>query len=359
MTNILISQLGVADPIQNNCDGAMLHIYRHYPIDKVILIDTGATKYQKEDFLQTLNSVREIKSGDVKFHQKSNINPASFEVVQNELMSILIEMMNEWGNKQNIENIYLNVSSGTSALVSVVYSIGQIYQNAKMLQVLLPDRVEHSRDEKCSVVGCGFCRERLKNSKKSSVNTVSKLIKTNADNSRDAKNRCLEIPRNAILQPLADYYVNGGYISKVLICEGVSDVNYLNTILNANGIDDVFVCSGGGTTGVIQNYKLFHSRFSQVYALLDGDIMDHSGEIENLYNTVPEECIFMLKKRAIEKYVTGIEGVKEIIEQGKKRSKDRKTGLSKRKVKISEQATIDNLRRLENELMPLIEKLKS
>lgn len=336
MTNILLSQLGVADPIQNGLDAAMLHIYRHNPIDKVVLFDTGASKYKKDNFLKALNSVREIPENNIYFlDRKDDLPDASdFQACENIIMGELIKLLNKM---KPDDTIYLNLSSGSPALISAVYSVGQIYPNTKMVQVKLPERSEHKR------------------SNGNELPSIEDLIESNADNEASAPNRCVEVMPNLILKPIADYYAKGSFdgIRFIIMVEGISDVDYIELILEHLEISGVLVLPCGGHSQIVKNYPVVAKYFSSIFAIVDGDLNNdlRKTDKKNLVNTIGSGNLHILKRRAIENYLSGrLNNGSEVI------SDLTRLNTSTKKTKQSENATIENIKDLEEELLPVLKK---
>ena len=117
--NILFSPLGGTDPISENnfYDGSMLHICRHYDIDKVYLYMTKEIyeKHEKDDryrfFINKLaeQKNKEIESVIIADKERDNVqeyDPFLFKF-EEEINNIINELN---------DNFFINISSGTPAM---------------------------------------------------------------------------------------------------------------------------------------------------------------------------------------------------------------------------------------------------
>ncbi|MDR0501157.1 MAG: hypothetical protein LBG97_07980 [Coriobacteriales bacterium] len=348
--NILISQLGVADPIQNNRDASMLHIYRHYPIQQVILLDTGATKYKQKDYLKALNSVRPLSAGDLELRSFRTINPASYADCQNVILKTLIKSLKKYQG-QGVK-VFLNATSGTSALTSCVYAVSQLFNNVTAIEVQKETRAENKRTEEP---------------------TIADLIDSNLDARPNQPNRCKEVPKSSLMLPLANAF-NAATVkapkqdkqdkqdkqakqgkqdkqdkqakqSKVLpavkdtaiLVEGPSDVDYIKLILKQYKSKTlVFPC--GGCSNAIDAYEVLKEAYSEVFVVLDGDVS--AGERAKLTKVAGNNTHF-LRKQAIEAYFSW---------------SDIKDKSGKEKKATAKKATYKDVQQLEKELLPVFKR---
>lgn len=114
---LLFSAIGSTDPIRNNYDGPMLHIIRHYRPHKVILFFTKEMgKREKENHIYS----KAIKSIDekikIEYIYSEIINAHDF----NEYSTIIPEYLNKLFDKNESEEILVNISSGTLQLINSI-----------------------------------------------------------------------------------------------------------------------------------------------------------------------------------------------------------------------------------------------
>ena len=142
--NILFSPLGGTDPISENnfYDGSMLHICRHYDIDKVYLYMTKEIyeKHEKDDryrfFINKLaeQKNKEIESVIIADKERDNVqeyDPFLFKF-EEEINNIINELNDD-------DNFFINISSGTPAMKNALVILQDLNEyNCKFIQVSTP-----------------------------------------------------------------------------------------------------------------------------------------------------------------------------------------------------------------------------
>lgn len=133
---ILFSPVGNTDPISENnlYDGAMLHICRHYDIDKVYMyMSEQIFEKEKADhrFTKIIDKLSEKKGGNKKIEWEilhSHIqNVYEFDKFIPEFRKNIKQIMEENPDAQ----LYLNASSGTPGMKSAIVVLGTFgeYEN--------------------------------------------------------------------------------------------------------------------------------------------------------------------------------------------------------------------------------------
>ena len=123
--NILFSPIGMTDPIGNLHDGAMLHICRYYDIDKVYMyMSKEISVFQKKDgrYTYCLDMLSKLKGKKIEYElifREDLEDVHIFDIFIDEFRKIMQEL-----HLQNPDaSIYLNVSSGTTAMKSALQAL--------------------------------------------------------------------------------------------------------------------------------------------------------------------------------------------------------------------------------------------
>lgn len=147
--NILFSPIGTTDPITNLRDGAMLHICRYYPIDKVYLyMSEEINGYHKGDnrYLYCLEKLSE-KLGRKIEHElivKEELRDVHlFDPFIGEFEKIICDIRAEYPNAK----LYLNISSGTPGMKSALQIMAAKYQDTIPIQVATPEKKSNPKVE--------------------------------------------------------------------------------------------------------------------------------------------------------------------------------------------------------------------
>lgn len=177
---LLFSSLGGTDPISNTnmYDGAMLHIVRHYRIDKVYLyMSREIIQYQEEDerYTYCLEKLGELQNREIQYEliRRPELTEVQdfdifYQDFKNEINKIGTEMEED-------DELILNLSSGTPAMKSWLLVIRTMNElSCKAVQVVTPDRAMNEHQHKDY--------------------QVQDLWELDPDNKGGAENRCREVP---------------------------------------------------------------------------------------------------------------------------------------------------------------------
>lgn len=151
--NILFSPVGTTDPVsdKNYYDGSMLHICRHYNIDKVYLYMTKEMweNHQKDNryllFIEKLSAQqnRNIKHEIIADKDRTNVQEYDqFYIRFEEILDGIIK------EKAEDDNIFVNVSSGTPAMKSALIVLQDLKDyECELVQVSTPERKSNDRGQ--------------------------------------------------------------------------------------------------------------------------------------------------------------------------------------------------------------------
>ena len=177
---LLFSPLGGTDPISNTnmYDGAMLHIVRHYRIDKVYLyMSKEIIQYQEADerYTYCLKKLGELQNREIQYElirRPELIEVQDFEIFYREFKEEIDKIRKEMGED---DELILNLSSGTPAMKSWLLVIRTMNElSCKAVQVVTPDRAMNEHRNKDY--------------------QVRDLWELDPDNKEGAENRCREVP---------------------------------------------------------------------------------------------------------------------------------------------------------------------
>ncbi len=177
---LLFSPLGGTDPISNTnmYDGAMLHIVRHYRIDKVYLyMSKEIIQYQEADerYTYCLKKLGELQNREIQYElirRPELIEVQDFEIFYREFKEEIDKIRKEMGED---DELILNLSSGTPAMKSWLLVIRTMNElSCKAVQVVTPDRAMNEHRHKDY--------------------QVKELWELDPDNEEGAENRCREVP---------------------------------------------------------------------------------------------------------------------------------------------------------------------
>lgn len=170
---ILFTPAGDSDPVRGYRDGAILHILRHYPADKVILFLTKDME-EKEDEMHCYTRGIESVAPDVPVEiLRSGITePQKYEkltAMQDAFASVYdAHPEAEW---------LLNVSSGTPQIKTVMALLALDYPRTKAIQVPSPERKSNRGNHPCRT-----------------AEELIEMLDCNEDAESGAVNRCEEPP---------------------------------------------------------------------------------------------------------------------------------------------------------------------
>lgn len=177
---LLFSPLGGTDPISNTnmYDGAMLHIVRHYRIDKVYLyMSREIIQYQEADerYTYCLKKLGELQNREIQYElirRPELIEVQDFEIFYREFKKEIDKIREEM---REDDELILNLSSGTPAMKSWLLVIRTMNElSCKAVQVVTPDRAMNEHRNKDY--------------------QVRDLWELDPDNKEGAENRCREVP---------------------------------------------------------------------------------------------------------------------------------------------------------------------
>ncbi len=173
---ILFSPIGKTDPVFDMNDGSMIHICRHYLIDKVYLyMSKEICESQEKDqrYTYCLKKLAENQNRQIDWiliEKRELTDVHLFDYFYNEFREKLTEIRNNFPDAE----FYVNISSGTPAMKNAL-SVLPDFLNLKIipLQVTTPQKKSNIRkglEEKAS---------------------IEIQWENNIDNEPDAENRCL------------------------------------------------------------------------------------------------------------------------------------------------------------------------
>ena len=226
--NILFSPLGGNDPISetNLYDGSMLHICRHYDIDKVYLYMTKEIwKNHKKDNRYEFFIDRLAKQKDKKI-EYITIEDSELERVQEydqfffRFEGIIDKIMREKGED---DNIFINISSGTPAMKNAL--------------VILQDL----KDYDCKFIQVATPMKAMNKNEHSDNPDLELLWELNAELEKDGENRCAEnkcpslsrLRQEEIIKKHIDEYDYRAALSVARGMEKHSTKNYIDELVRA------------------------------------------------------------------------------------------------------------------------------
>lgn len=170
---ILFTPAGDSDPVRDYHDGAMLHILRHYPVDKVILFLTKDME-EKEDGMHCYTRGIESVAPDVPVEiLRSGITePQKYE----KLTAMQDAFARAYDAHPEAEWL-LNISSGTPQIKTVMALLALDYPRTKAIQVSSPERKSNRGNHPCQT-----------------ADEHVEMLECNEDAEPGAVNRCEEPP---------------------------------------------------------------------------------------------------------------------------------------------------------------------
>lgn len=286
--NILFSPLGGNDPISetNLYDGSMLHICRHYDIDKVYLYMTKEIwKNHKKDNRYKFFIDRLAKQKDKKI-EYITIEDSELERVQEydqfffRFEGIIDKIMQEKGED---DNIFINISSGTPAMKNALVILQDLKDyDCKFIQVATPmkamNKNEHSDNPDWEL-----------------------LWELNAELEKDGENRCAEnkcpslsrLRQEEIIKKHIDEYDYRAALSVARGMEKHSTKNYIDELVRA-----------------VNRYNLNMKKVDNDYKKDGFDITPvKSGDARKLF----EYALWLNIKLKREEYVDFIRGITPLV----------------------------------------------
>ena len=169
---ILFTPAGDTDPVRGYYDGAILHILRHYEVDKVIVVLTKDMEKKEEWGCYTTGIRYGFPDMEISYIRTGITEPHKYEV--------LTQVQDEFDKvyRENPEAEWLiNTSSGTPQLKTVMALLVIDYPHAKAIQVSTPEGASNKNNPACK-----------------NLEEVLEMLDNNLDEEDDAKNRCDEPP---------------------------------------------------------------------------------------------------------------------------------------------------------------------
>ena len=171
---ILFTPAGDTDPVRNFRDGAILHILRHYPVDRVILFLTKEMEEKENEDGCYTKGIHSVNPGlPVKCIPSGITAPHRFD----NLTWIQETFGTEYHQYLEDTQWILNISSGTPQMKTVMALLSLDYARTKAIQV---DSPEHGSNRKI-------------HPEARSVDLVD-MLEANEDSDPAMPNRCSEPP---------------------------------------------------------------------------------------------------------------------------------------------------------------------
>lgn len=149
--NILFSPIGGTDPVsdKNFYDGSMLHICRHYDIDKVYLYLSKEMwdNHNKDDrYIFFIKKLSELKNVNIEYEiidAKDKVNVQEYDQFYKEFEVLIEKIIKE---KKDGDQLFINVSSGTPAMKSALIVLQDLKEyDCKLIQVDTPEKKMNSK----------------------------------------------------------------------------------------------------------------------------------------------------------------------------------------------------------------------
>ena len=249
--NILFSPIGTTDPISNFRDGAMLHICRHYDIDKVYLyISSEMLIHHSVDnrYCYCLDRLSELKGKTIEYEviEKPDLNDNiyRFDYFLNEFKTIIDQIRTEYPEAK----IFLNTSSGTTAMKSDLNALSIISEYPLCaIQVATPVKRSNPRSEK-----------------KDDYDTVE-YWELNEDNEAGTENRCIESKN-------INYFYE---LKKKMIAELINHNDYVGAKLLSNELGEDKADFKQLLDGACKRIKYDFKNAKQIFGNFGYKIVEH------------------------------------------------------------------------------------
>ena len=226
--NILFSPLGGNDPISetNMYDGSMLHICRHYDIDKVYLYMTSEiwknhTKDNRYEFF--IDRLAEQKNKKIDYVVIDDSELENVQVYDQFLFKFEDEINKIIKEMSEGDELFINISSGTPAMKNALVILQDLNEyDCKFIQVATPmkamNKNEHSDNPDWEF-----------------------LWELNLELEKDGENRCTEnncpslsrLRKEEIIKKHIDEYDYRAALSVASVMEKSSTKNYIDELVRA------------------------------------------------------------------------------------------------------------------------------
>lgn len=188
-TRILITGVGMTDPIREYHDGPILHIIRHYKPTKVYMLLSRDVALEENKYKHNENAVNllmpsceieKIDTGISDIHSYDELAQTFFKI----------------GNKICLENkdceVLLNVTSGTPQMETVLCMVALSNPaNARAIQVSTPSKSDNREK--------GYFNPK--------EDDIREFFECDLDNEDGAENRCLEPTLYNFLKPILQFRI--------------------------------------------------------------------------------------------------------------------------------------------------------
>ncbi len=170
---ILFTPAGDTDPVRGYRDGAILHILRHYQVDKVILVLTKDMEEKEKSMHCYAKGIESVSpKTDLEYRYTGITEPHKFEP-----LTMVQDIFEEEYRAHPGAEWLVNISSGTPQLKTVMALLALDYPHIKAIQVSSPEGRSNRGNAACDTVA-----------------ELVEMIELNEDNEEGAKNRCEEPP---------------------------------------------------------------------------------------------------------------------------------------------------------------------
>lgn len=198
---ILFTPAGDTDPVRGFHDGAILHILRHYPADKVILFLTKDMEEKEDEMGCYTRGIASVAPDvTVKILRSGITEPQKYE----KLTAIQDAFASAYDAHPEAEWL-LNVSSGTPQIKTVMALLALDYPRTKAIQVSSPEGKSNRDNQPCET-----------------ADELIEMLDCNEDAEPGAVNRCEEPPllllkRHGLLRQVTSLVRNYEYAGALQI----------------------------------------------------------------------------------------------------------------------------------------------
>ena len=198
---ILFTPAGDTDPVRGCYDGAILHILRHYPADKVILFLTKDMEEKESEMHCYTRGIASVAPDvTVEILRSGITEPQKYE----KLTAIQDAFASAYDAHPEAEWL-LNVSSGTPQIKTVMALLALDYPRTKAIQVSSPEGKSNRGNQPCETAGKHV-----------------EMLDCNLDAEPGAVNRCEEPPllllkRHSLLRQVTSLVRNYEYAGALQI----------------------------------------------------------------------------------------------------------------------------------------------
>lgn len=170
--NLLFTPVGDTDPVREFHDGAVLHIIRHYDIGGVVIFLTKDMAERKETFHCCSEGIRSVRPDcRITWIRSGTADPHRYDS-----LTVIQKEFGRCFQEEPDSRWFLNVSSGTPQIKTVMAMLAVDYPSCTAVQVSSPEQKSSRSNAPCSM-------EEWKD-----------MIEGNEDAQEGAPNRCTEPP---------------------------------------------------------------------------------------------------------------------------------------------------------------------